>query len=600
MRSRRVIANEVVTMSAPKITAPVIRRLSIKRFRSIAFLNWCPSLGVNFILGGGDAGKTTILDAIALLLSPTNPNVVPDTDYYGRAEEHGFVIDALISLPSDFSINKMLKPSWPWDWNGEEPVVPSIEGDPASVHNDPVYWLQVTGTERLELLYEIKQPDGTTDSLTLDLRRQIGLVRLSGDDRNDRDLRFVQGSALDRLLSDKTLRSRLSNKLSETDVAEDLSDEAKKSLEKLNDAFISKSLPHGLDLAIIGSPGMSVMALIGLTAQRDGVNLPISSWGAGTRRLAALAIAEQNQTSVPITLVDEIERGLEPYRQRSLVEKLQSGNPQVFVTTHSAAAISAAGKSTLWFVDHAGSIGKLDGAKIAKHRERDPEAFLSRITIVGEGATEAGFVSALLEKALGGPLEQHGIHIADGSGHESTLGLLEALSGGGLRFGGFADDEGGKYPTRWQAISERLDKLLFRWTTGCLDENIINLVPEDKLEALIEDPSGDKTGTRMRSLQVRLEADDKALATLKLKAGANLKPVVTQAALGLVPAGKETEKRLFESDAQNWFKTFNGGRELAGKMFTLGLWPILKPQLLPFCNAVRHAVGLPDIADIKA
>ena len=42
---------------------------------------------MNFILGGGDAGKTTILDAIALLLSPTNPNVVPDTDYYGRAEE---------------------------------------------------------------------------------------------------------------------------------------------------------------------------------------------------------------------------------------------------------------------------------------------------------------------------------------------------------------------------------------------------------------------------------------------------------------------------------------------------------------------------------
>ena len=49
--------------------------------------------------------------------------------------------------------------------------------------------------------------------LSVSLRRSIGLVRLSGDDRNDRDLRLVQGSALDRLLSDKALRSRLASEL---------------------------------------------------------------------------------------------------------------------------------------------------------------------------------------------------------------------------------------------------------------------------------------------------------------------------------------------------------------------------------------------------
>ena len=45
------------------------------------------------------------------------------------------------------------------------------------------------------------------------LRRSIGLVRLSSDDRNDRDLRLVQGSAVDRLLSDKGLHSRLASEL---------------------------------------------------------------------------------------------------------------------------------------------------------------------------------------------------------------------------------------------------------------------------------------------------------------------------------------------------------------------------------------------------
>jgi len=153
--------NEAVLMTADKST-PIIRRLSIQRFRSIRSMTWWPAAGVNFILGGGDVGKTTILDAIALLLSPTNPSVVPDTDYFGRAEDHGFVIDAVVSLPTDSKIHDLLKVSWPWDWNGTDPLVPNIERDDVTAKNDPVYWLQVTGTPELELVYGIKQPDGTT------------------------------------------------------------------------------------------------------------------------------------------------------------------------------------------------------------------------------------------------------------------------------------------------------------------------------------------------------------------------------------------------------------------------------------------------------
>src|SRR5882762_2823654 len=80
-------------MTTTAASAPIIRRLSIKRFRSIESMTWLPAPGTNFILGGGDVGKTTILDAIALLLSPTNPSVVPDTDYHRRDEDEGFVIE---------------------------------------------------------------------------------------------------------------------------------------------------------------------------------------------------------------------------------------------------------------------------------------------------------------------------------------------------------------------------------------------------------------------------------------------------------------------------------------------------------------------------
>ena len=60
------------------IMSSYIRRLKIQRFRGIESLTWHPTSGINIILGGGDVGKTTILDAIGLLLNPTNVYVVSD------------------------------------------------------------------------------------------------------------------------------------------------------------------------------------------------------------------------------------------------------------------------------------------------------------------------------------------------------------------------------------------------------------------------------------------------------------------------------------------------------------------------------------------
>jgi putative ATP-dependent endonuclease of OLD family len=587
----------VVSAPTANASVPTIYRLAIERFRGIKSLTWNPAMGVNVILGGGDVGKTTILDAIALLLSPTNPSTLSDTDYYARGDGAGFVIEAVFALPPVSGINYQTKPSWPWEWNGNEVVVPSADGEGA-LRSEPVYCLRVRGTEDLELVYEIVQPDGTADGLPVALRRSIGLVRLSGDDRNDRDLRLVQGSALDRLLSDKSLRSRLASELAKHDVKGELTENAKEVLKALDSAFKAKNLPEGLDLAITGGQGFSIAALIGLTAERVGVQLPLTSWGAGTRRISALTIAEQNQGEAPITLVDEMERGLEPYRQRSLMEKLQAGKSQVFVTTHSPSAISAASRAALWYVDRTGKIGSLDPAKIARHRRNDPETFLSRLTVVAEGATELGFVTALLEKALRSPLEKHGVHVSDGGGHETTLDLLEALAEGGLCFGGFADHEG-KHPTRWEKVAQSLDKLLFRWTSGYLEENIIGATPEDKLEALLSDPAGEKTGTRLRTLAYRLGIEEKDFGTIKTKAGSELRALILAAASGTVPEDKTSEKKEYKAHGQVWFKTVEGGRELADKVFSLAVWSALKPQLMPFCNALRKAVDLPEIADLS-
>lgn len=583
-------------MTTASLSVPTIYKLTIERYRGVKHMSWRPASGVNLILGGGDVGKTTILDAINLLLSPTNSTTLLDSDYHLRDDAAEFCIEAVMALPSGSGINLLTKPSWPWNWNGLDATVPTH--DENSANGEEVYVLRVRGTADLELIYEIVQPSGMAETLPVSLRRAIGLVRLSGDDRNDRDLRLVQGSALDRLLTDKGLRSRMASKLAENNVRSELSDDARRALGELDKAFRDHKLPNNLDIAVTGGQGPSIASLVGLTAKRETVQLPLSSWGAGTRRLSALAIAEQIQGGNPITVVDEVERGLEPYRQRTLMARLQDASSQAFITTHSPAAISAAHKASLWYMDPTGGLGQLTGTKVAKLRETDPDAFLARLTIVAEGITEVGFVRWLLTKALASDLQPLGFHVADGGGHDTTIELLESLSKGGMQFGGFVDDEN-RHPTRWAELQKKLGPLLFRWKSGDIESNLVDALADDKIEAFITDPEDEKTGRRLRSLAMRLKIDSKDFTSIKAKAGVELKRTIREAAAGTVPDGTpESEKKTYSKQSQDWFKTERGGRELAQKLFSLGVWPELRQQLLPFCNAVRTAAGVPPLEDL--
>ena len=586
---------------APTTTAPRIHRLKIERFRGIEALEWCPEAGVNVILGGGDTGKTTILEAIALLLHPSTSSVLTDADYWQRDVSRGFSIEGVFSLPASCGISEQSKHAWPWQWDGKNLSVPSPDGGPLfHASCTPVYVLRVRGTEDFDLLFELLRPDGDADVLGVGLRRRIGLVRLSGDDRNDRDLRLVQGSALERLIDDKTLRAKLGSKFAEENVDGELTAEAQEKLKELDKAFRARKLPNGLGLGLTGSQGISLNALIGLTAEKKGVNLPLASWGAGTRRLSALEIASAHQGENPITVVDEIERGLEPYHQRNLVSRIQDGASQVFVTTHSPAALRAASKAAVWYLDAMGRIGKLPSTgAVHQHRQRDPEAFLARLVIFAEGKTEFGLVSALLERGVGSNLLEYGIWISDAEGHDRALELLEAFAKNRLNCGGFADDEG-RSPSRWAAVKGMLGNLLFRWQAGCTEDVIIAHLPDDKLPQLIEDPSGEKTGERLRTLADRLRMAEKDFASLKAKCP-GIKNLIVEAATGAVPEGQgldESTKKAFRKHCQSWFKSHEGGRELLEKAFALGAWPQLKGQLLPFVNAVRAVVEIEEVDNL--
>ncbi|MHB2168964.1 ATP-dependent nuclease [Alsobacter sp. R-9] len=573
-------------------TAPTILRLTIERFRGIKGLTWYPSEGVNVVLGGGDVGKSAILDAIALLLAPTNGSVLSDADYWQRKPEDEFVIESVIRLPDGRGINTQSKPAWPWNWDGKEPGVPELTEDGQQVVADPVYRIRVRGSADFDLVYEVMQPNGQFDHLSTAVRRMIGIVRLGGDDRNDRDLRMVQGSALDRLLYDKTLRARLGHKVAETDVEAVLQPEAKAKIEQLDTAFAKRALPRDLGLGIATNQTQSLNALIGLTANKGGVELPLASWGSGTRRLAALEVASANLNADPIVVVDEVERGLEPYRLRALLRQLQDGASQVFLTTHSATALRALSKAGLWLMDSAGNLGEL-AEVVIKHATQEPETLLSRLTILCEGKTEIGFVRALLDRDLGMPAMDHGVWLANIGGNESTLLMLEALSKSGLMFGGFADEEG-KAPERWAVQKKALGPLLFRWGSGCTEANVIQHVAEADLPELIRHP--ELEGERLRILADRAGIDDKSLEAIKA-ACPDLRQLIIEAATCHIPDDTSKlprfEKGTWKKHGERWFKTEPGGRELAMKAVQLGVLPSLGDELPQFIAAVRAAIGLP-------
>jgi len=553
---------------------------------------------MNVILGGGNVGKTTVLDAVSLLLHPSNGYTLSDSDYWLRRVEDEFLIEAVMHLPDATGINRQAGVAWPWEWDGHDAVLPADGADAAP--RMPVYRVRVRGTADLELAHEIMQPDGSVIAFSVSLRRGIGVVRLAGDDRSDRDLRLVQGGALDRLLDDKPLRARLGRKVAIDAVEGELSEDARRRLVALDTTFGEKALPQGLGLGFVGGVGLSINALVGLTAQKGEVSLPLMSWGSGTRRLASLTIADSLQGDTPITVVDELERGLEPYRQRRLVQVLRESSSQTIVTTHSASVIGAAAGTSLWYIDARGEIGSLPTAKVAVHQAKDPEAFLSRLTIVTEGVTEVGFLIELLERYVAADWRDRGIHITDGGGNDNVLALLEALLSGGVKFGGFADCEpANPAPGRWQQVRNSLGDLLLRWDRGCLEENVLPYFDAGHLERLIIDPQDRRTGQRRRSLADRLGIQDTSIEAIIAAAGDRLMATVIEAATGAIPEviADDREKRgIYKGHASQWFKSLEGGRELATKLVDLGVWHAAHPRFLPFLNAVRRTQGLRELA----
>lgn len=167
---------------------------------------------------------------------------------------------------------------------------------------------------------------------------------------------------------------------------------------------------------------------------------PFNQRGYGSKKLINLGLQIGDNDRASILLIDEIEIGLEPYRQKSLIHRLKkevNNGGQVLFTTHSTVVLAELDISQLILVNSEDGVttfriianeNAMLNSKMQGMLRRIPDAFLTPRILVCEGITEVGFVRALDEKLQENEkfyMASRCVSYADGKGGAETLAVAE-------------------------------------------------------------------------------------------------------------------------------------------------------------------------------
>ena len=113
------LQDELPTDGRRKTSRVQVRRVKIERYRGINKLEWHPTPGLNCLVGAGDVGKTTVLEAISTVLSPAPGRVASEYDYFNAEVAEGFRVELLVGNLSD-EVLASWSPAPLWTWFPDE------------------------------------------------------------------------------------------------------------------------------------------------------------------------------------------------------------------------------------------------------------------------------------------------------------------------------------------------------------------------------------------------------------------------------------------------------------------------------------------------
>ncbi len=491
----------------------IIREISISNFRGIHSLKWSPNPSINCLIGPGDGGKSTILDAIELVIGTKQSVTFTDADFHRCSVNEPIVIDVTLGGLDDDLLNLE---AYGHFLRGRDSNTGVFQNETSALL-ETILTVRLIVREDLEpqwLLYsEGAAAEGRERNLQWKHRQKIAPTRLGVV--ADHHMSLGPRSVLGKISTDRTQASaalaaaaRQARQAFANEGCDGVDDILTTSQRIANDMGI----PVGTVNALLDVRGVTFSG--GAIALHEDDHVPMKSLGSGSMRLLVAGLQKSvGQSS--ISIIDELEFGLEPYRIVRLLDalgaKVNDDTQQVFLTTHSpvvlrelssvqlhrvkteriiAPAVIDGGveqtPETRSTVNHVYPLGNSEEAQ--KTLRACAEAFLAPSVIVCEGKTEIGILRGLdlyRQDQNRRSILAHGCHWADGNG-TSMVERAKIFGRMGYRTALFMDSDV-VYPSATYVDLQTHGVSVFRWQDGLSTEAALFLsAPSTQISRLLD------------------------------------------------------------------------------------------------------------------
>lgn len=397
---------------------PKIHTIEIKNFRGIE--NFKYTFGItNFVclIGRGDSGKTTLLDAISFVLHPNWNLTFYDTDFYNCDISTPIEIEAtLYDLPTKLLQEDKYGLYIRGVKSGKNEIVDDVDDD-----HESALTIKLTVDKELEPKWHIINERQEPIEIKSNDRASLNVFLISN--YIDRHFTWNKGTPLYSLLreiqTDRTEKNILTDALRSAKETID-----KSTFEHLdgvvgNIKTTAKSLGTDISNSSSTIDFKDIYIKDGRICLHDN-QVPFRLKGKGSKRLISMAIQLELAKSGGILLIDEIEQGLEPDRVQHLVRTLNHENQgQIFVTTHSRDVLVELAAKNLYLMRQNANVLVAFDDSFQGCLRKTPEAFFAKKIILCEGATEVGICRALNSFRVEKGEDSNsvlGIRIVDGTG----------------------------------------------------------------------------------------------------------------------------------------------------------------------------------------
>ena len=416
-----------------------IRQVEINNFRCIRELTWLPEPGINCLIGPGDSGKSSILDAIDYCLGARRNIQFSDADFHRLNVELPISISVTIGELDDSLKSLDTYGMYVRGFNASTGI---IEDEPEK-DLETVLTVRLTVSDDLEpawsLLSERAEAQGLTRNLNWDDRVRIAPTRIGM--MADHHLGWGRGSVLNRVSEERADASAALSKAAR-DARIAFGDEAQDQLGTTLGIVSATAKELGVP---IGEPVKAMLDAHsasfsgGTISLHDEDGIPLRGLGTGSTRLLIAGLQRKAAAQAKIILVDELEHGLEPHRIIRLLGSLGSKEAipplQAFMTTHSPAALRELSGSQLFVVrtvnDKHEALAIGTSNDIQSTIRIFPEAFLSTSVVICEGASEVGLIRGLDQYLINNghqSLSAQGASLVDSGGGSADMPYRRAAA----------------------------------------------------------------------------------------------------------------------------------------------------------------------------